>query len=478
MNYFKKPWILAVLGVVIVIAAFFIFSGKSKPAFETAKVVRGSVSEEVSVTGKVKPAKNVDLAFEKSGRIAAVRVQVGDHVYIGESVVVLDSADLKAQLSKAEADIAGQNSDLAKAKIILSNYYGSVSDVLNSAYAKADDAVRKQLDALFTNDNLQNPSLTFQTKDIATDNNLRQLRLLATTDLSSWASDLVAMGGTDSEGILQEYLTRSKNYLVNIRALLSKAMEAVVNAADSSLSSSLAESYKTSINTARTNVNTALSSITDQEQSIATQKASVVSLETSVKSYEASLANIKAQLSKTIIYSPISGVVTVQNAKVGEIASPSALMVSIISASNFEVEANVPEADIAKIKVGEAGAVTLDTYGNDTVFEIKVSSIEPAETIVEGVATYKTKFQFLKNDERVKSGMTANIVVFTDKRENVLTIPQRAVTSQNGEKSVLVDKGKGISEKRVIETGLRGVDGNVEVLKGLEEGESVITSKL
>ncbi|MEK7169376.1 MAG: efflux RND transporter periplasmic adaptor subunit [Patescibacteria group bacterium] len=478
MNYFKKPWVLAVLGIVIVIAVFLVFSGKSKSPFETARVVRGSVSEEVSVTGKVKPAKNVDLAFEKSGRIAAVNAQVGDRVYIGESVIALDAVEFEAQLSKAEADLAAQNSDLAKAEIILSNYYGSIPDILNNAYAKADDAVRKQLDALFTNDDLQNPSLTFQTKDIAIDNNLRQLRLSATSDLAGWSSDLAVMAGMDSKIEFQNYLVKSKNYLTTVRSLLSKAMEAVVNAADSSLTQSLIDSYKTNINTARTNVNAVLADITDQEQSISAQKAAVASLEANVKSYEAGLANIKAQISKTVIYSPISGVVTFQNAKVGEIASPGALMVSIISASNFEVEANVPEADIAKIKVGEEGTVTLDTYGNDIIFNIKVSSIEPAETVVEGVATYKTKFQFLKNDDRVKSGMTANITVFTDKRENALTIPQRAVTNQNGEKFVLVDKGNGVSEKRVIETGLRGVDGNVEILKGLEENESVITNNL
>ncbi|MEK7506265.1 MAG: hypothetical protein AAB572_01540 [Patescibacteria group bacterium] len=96
---------------------------------------------------------------------------------------------------------------------------------MNNAYAKADDAVRKQLDALFTNDDLQNPSLTFQTKDIAIDNNLRQLRLSATSDLAGWSSDLAAISGTDSDDALQNYLTRSKNYLINIRALISKAME-------------------------------------------------------------------------------------------------------------------------------------------------------------------------------------------------------------------------------------------------------------
>ena len=73
---------------------------------------------------------------------------VGDRVYIGESVIALDAVEFEAQLSKAEADLAAQNSDLAKAEIILSNYYGSIPDILNNAYAKADDAVRKQLDAL------------------------------------------------------------------------------------------------------------------------------------------------------------------------------------------------------------------------------------------------------------------------------------------------------------------------------------------
>ena len=199
------------------------------------------------------------------------------------------------------------------------------------------------------------------------------------------------MAGMDSKIEFQNYLVKSKNYLTTVRSLLSKAMEAVVNATDSSLTQSLIDSYKTNINTARTNVNAVLADITDQEQSISAQKAAAASLEANVKSYEAGLANIKAQISKTVIYSPISGAVTFQNAKVGEIASPGALMVSIISASNFEVEANVPEADIAKIKVGEEGTVTLDTYGNDIIFNIKVSSIEPAETVVEGVATYKTK---------------------------------------------------------------------------------------
>jgi len=102
-----------------------------------------------------------------------------------------------------------------------------------------------------------------------------------------------------------------------------------------------------------------------------------------------------------------------------------------------------------------------------------VVKIDPAETIIEGVATYKTTLQFEKSDGRIKSGMTANIDISTDKRENVLVIPQRAVVSEGAGKFVMVDNGTSNPEKRKIETGLRGIDGNIEVISGLSEGEKI-----
>ncbi len=471
----KRPWMLVITGVLIVVALIIVFSGGDEPAFETVIVTRGNVSEEVSATGSVKPVSNVDLAFEKGGRIASVRADVGDRVYVGEPIVVLEKSELEAQLSRAEADLANRKADLDKANVDLANYFGGISDVLNDGYAKADDAVRKQLDALFTNDELQNPSLSFSTKDIAVDNDVRNLRIMATGGLNQWLGELSAIKNAASYGDLSKYLENAAGYLSTIRSLLLKAMDAVVNASESSLSSSSADSYKANINTGRTNVNTAISGITSRKQSIGAQEAAITSIEASIKSYEAGIQNIKAQISKATIYSPIAGVVTVQNAKAGEIAAAGSAMVSIISANMLEIEAKIPEADIAKVKIGDQMEITLDTYGNDVIFEAKVSFIEPGETLVEGVATYKTKFQFSKRDDRVKSGMTANITIFTDKRENVLTIPQRVVTTKDGTKTVMIDLGNGKSEERVIKTGLRGVDGNVEVLEGLSEGERIIS---
>jgi len=171
----------------------------------------------------------------------------------------------------------------------------------------------------------------------------------------------------------------------------------------------------------------------------------------------------------------LDGIVTKVAAKVGEIVSAGVVQISVLSSAKFEIEVNVPEADIAKIKIGDRASVTLDAYGSDVFFDTQVVKIDPAETIVEGVATYKITLQFTHEDELVKSGMTANIDILTAKREQALIVPQRLVMIKNGKKSVLILVGQTVQEV-IIETGLRGSDGNTEILAGLKEGDLVVAN--
>ena len=165
------------------------------------------------------------------------------------------------------------------------------------------------------------------------------------------------------------------------------------------------------------------------------------------------------------------------DAKVGEMATVNVVIASVISSGDFQMTANIPEADIAKVKIGNIARVTLDAYGSDKFFDASVSKIDPAETMIEGVATYKTTFVFSKKDERVRSGMTANIDILANKKENVLAVPQRAVVSVGQEKNVLVDTGSPVPEERKIETGLRGTDGLIEVVSGLNEGDRIVGTR-
>ena len=70
--------------------------------------------------------------------------------------------------------------------------------------------------------------------------------------------------------------------------------------------------------------------------------------------------------------------------------------------------------------------------------------------------------------------MTANIDILTNKRDGVVAVPFRAIYDLNGKKVVKVQNGKVYTEKEVT-VGLKGSDGNTEIIKGLSEGEQVVT---
>ncbi|MCX6813693.1 MAG: efflux RND transporter periplasmic adaptor subunit, partial [Candidatus Azambacteria bacterium] len=442
---------------------------------EFVVVKKGDIVQEVSVTGNVKPVKSVDLAFEKSGRISATLVSVGSYVYSGDVLVREDSSELQSQLEKANADSEGQKAELNKSKVVLDNYYSAIPNILNDSYTKADDAVRKQVDNFFTDGESDTPKLNFTTTNSQAQTDSQNGRLASRAELNSWRDELNRLS-TISHEELNLALSKSTSHLEVINDFLLNTMDALEKA--SSLSQSTLDSNKANVTTARTNVNTALTNIEDQNQSINLQKAAIASEEASVKSYEAAIKNIEAQITKTILRSPISGVVTKQDAKAGEIAAANIVLISILS-SAYEIEANIPEVDIAKIKIGDSAKVTLDAYGKDVAFEAKVTAVDPAETMVEGVATYKTTLQFISNDKPVKSGMTANLDILSVKKDNALIIPQRAVASKNGDKFVnlydLSAKDGNIKEVKII-TGIRGSDGNIEVLEGLKEGDKVVIS--
>lgn len=220
-----------------------------------------------------------------------------------------------------------------------------------------------------------------------------------------------------------------------------------------------------------------------QEAQVRQAEANLASQKAQVSSNYANVQNYQAQLSKTILYAPISGLVTKMEAKVGEVVFPSSpysdsrvTFVSIISDKNYKIETYVAEVDIAKIENGDLTKVTLDAYGNDRKFEAIVTGVDPAETLLEGIPTYKVTLEFTEENEKIKSGMTANLDIQTDMREMVIAIPQRAVSTKDGKKYVKILINEYLIEENEVTTGLRGSDGTIEITNGIDEGDEVVLS--
>lgn len=224
-----------------------------------------------------------------------------------------------------------------------------------------------------------------------------------------------------------------------------------------------------------------------QEAAVRQAEAYLASQRAQVSSQYAIVQNYQAQMDKTVLYAPISGLVTKMEAKVGEVVFPSSpysdsrlTFVSIISDKNYEIETYVAEVDIAKIDIGDPTKVTLDAYGNEREFEALVTSVDPAETIIEGIPTYKVTLQFTEESEDIKSGMTANLDILTDMKEMVITVPQRAVSTKDDKKYVKILKGEEMGQPIIEEvevvTGVRGSNGTIEIIEGVNEGDEVVIS--
>lgn len=534
----KKTIIIILIAIIFIVIGFKLLNKNQISSYEFAVAKRGNLVHKISVTGRVKPAENIDLAFEKSGRVAKVYVKVGDKVRKGQVLISLDNKDLMAQLTQALAgvktataqlnqykaalesqqakldelkrgtrpeEIKVKEAELEKAQKDLDNYYRAVPDVLNDAYIKADDAINRQIDELFLNDNTSNPQLTFFVNDSQIEIDVELKRFISDQELSKFKSEIDNLSFDYLS--LDQSLIKAKNHLMIIRDFLNLLNEAINHAVG--LNQITIDTYKGYVNLARTNVNNAISQITTQQNYILSQKmtreriqnelalkqagatpeqiaaqeaqvrqakAMVLSQEAQLEYAKANVENIQAQIEKTILKTPIDGIIVKQEAKVGEIVLPNINIVSVISGAKFEIESYIPEADIAQVKIGDLAKVTLDAYGENVIFEAKVLKIDPAETIIEGVATYKTTLQFIKEDERLKPGLTANVDIITDQKENVILIPQRAIIDKDNEKIVKIIDERGLIKEVKIETGLSSLNGEIEILSGLKEGDKVIVS--
>ncbi len=503
----KSVWI-TVLTIAAAAAGYFFWRGApAEPQF--VEVKRGKVVQQVSVTGRTKSVKAVQLGFEQNGKVVRVAADVGERVRAGEILAQLDSETALAELERARAAVEVQQARLEElrrgtrseeiavalakydsAMQALDNADKTLADKIIDAYAKADDAVRYRTDPIFTDPRSTNPRFNFILANPTLASKLEQARVAQERTLSEWGSELAILR-RGAEPL--PFLVPAQENLRLSSAFLDMAA-AAVNALTptDTLSQAAIDTYRSNVSAGRVSVNAAAIGLSVAQEARANAESAVTiageelmlkragataeavgSQQAQVREAEASARALEARLSKYILRSPIAGIVTKRTIEAGELVGANVAVMSVISAHQFEIEAKVPEVDIAKLRTGQTARVTLDAYSSDTAFNVRVGKIEPGETIIDGVPTYLATFAFDEVDERIRSGMTANINIDTAVKENVLILPQRAIGVRDGARVVRVLDGNVIRVVRV-QTGLRGVDGSVEMPSGVSEGDRVL----
>ncbi len=211
-----------------------------------------------------------------------------------------------------------------------------------------------------------------------------------------------------------------------------------------------------------------------------------------------SIANqAKVNLEYAYIYSPIDGIVLDRAVSVGQTVASSfetpTLFTIAKDLTRMQVEADVDEADIGMVKVGQTAEFTVDAY-SDEVFEGTVQQVRMQPTTTSNVVTYTVIIEAPNPEEKLFPGMTANITIMI-KSDSGLSVPVEAVNyvmtpevaDKTGYEGALTLSGTGGSDKSVwvLENGMpelrpitTGMGDGIDfiVKSGLEEGEVVILS--
>ncbi len=485
--------------VIFIIIGFLLFTGGDKPKTESL-VERGVVEQEVVATGKVRSASEVDLGFERGGKVVRVSAKVGDTVSEGDTLVVLDQSELMADIKKANASLSDALINLDKAKRTsssdLSNAYDKLYIALVDAYTDARDSVLNTADRFFWSPKSSSP--LFEVRYVDGGNDVRFYvedtlarsisvergalnEVFVSWDLAIKNAKTNSADLSDELALTERNIDEVKNFLASLSYTLN-----TIKGYDQAYESTIA-GYKTSVTTVRTTLNSSLSELLAAKSNYlnAPRELSsglnvgfdeVLQEESKVEAARADLESLQSELAKTVLRSPIAGVVTKQDAKVGEIVTAGMQTTSVVADKNLEIVADISEVNIGKIEAGSNVKISLDAFPGE-VISGRVLYVEPGDKLVDGVVNYEVRVEFIgATPENIKTGLTSSLAISTERKEGVIRVPAFAVERRSGKRFVSVKTSDG-EEEREITVGIQGKDGFVEVLEGLSEGEIVLSAQ-
>ncbi len=286
--------------------------------------------------------------------------------------------------------------------------------------------------------------------------------------------------------LFQAKVDQSEADLKNARASLEKEK------------TSLADNLRT-LNRYKTLFQSNLVAQTDVDQAQTKYDLSTASVKTAqaqIETAQANLASARTNLNYTTIRSPVNGTVVARNVDVGQTVAASLQAPTLFTIAQdlkeMQVDTNVDEADIGRVKVGQTATFTVDSYPGEP-FTALVSQVRNAPTTVQNVVTYDVVLRVKNSELKLKPGMTANVSLIIEEKEDVLKIPNSALRFKPPRKdggapldAKKQKKGSVVwvlsAENKPVPASIRpGItDGQfTEVVGGkLKEGDAVITELL
>ncbi len=407
---------LAVLGF----AAYYYWGNQSSaPQYMTAKVERGNLRNTVTATGTLQAVTTVQVGSQASGTLSALNADFNSVVKKGQVIAQLDPAVSKAQVDQARANLQQARAGLTQ----------SIASVAGSR-AGVSDAQAKALAARSTVQNNQ-------------------------SGVSSSQANLAVLKAQLDDALAflkqQEYLMKSgviaqRDY--DLANTAYKTAEARYNQAAAQLNQAVLSEQSS----AGSGVAQSQAQVQQSQAQVQQSQAQVQQAQAQVQQAEAALRLAEVNLAHTTITSPIDGIVVSRDVNVGQTVAASLSAPTLFTIAGdltqMQVIANIDQADIGVVEQAKSVKFSVDAFpGKD--FDGKIQQMRLNPQNVQNVVTYNVVIDVNNPDQKLKPGMTANLTITIDERNNVLKVPNSALrftpTDASGQRISTNSNGAGNS---------------------------------
>ena len=511
----RTTWIIVgvVLAILLALGYFIMQRVSNRMAavpVQTGDVVSafiGDLAASATASGQVEAEQIATLSVSNPGMVEEVLVREGVSVNTGDDLVQLDTSDLALKVARAEQNVAlkkanleglldgPRESELASSEAAVSSAQAQLDDLLAgpSEYdiAESEATIRQQQSGVAS------ASASYQS---AVDS-------ISQVSIAAAEADLVNAqiaynqakdkNEENTDGITHEAMLDAAENLAIAQA---KADELRAGANQGKLNSASADISAASSNLAQAKANhdsilsgTTSDRIAAAEASLAQTKSTLANLVAGASTEDiaiaeaeleqAQLALIDAQdaLAKATIAAPFDGVVTTIYVTAGERASGELL--ELVS-DELKVILSVDEIDIGVLSPGQAAIITLETWPNENI-PGEIVSIAPS-AVVSGnnIVTYDVQINLEEPaDLPILVGMTANAKLITANNEDVLLVPNAAITADRQAGTYWVNRvtgeteGTPLTEEVEITIGFKD-DDYTQIMSGLADGDEVLVGEL
>jgi HlyD family secretion protein len=366
----RKTVFLAVGALCIVgsAAAWLVLRGQTSTQYRTATVGHGDINITVSATGNPNAVVTVQVGTQVSGIIQALFADFNSKVTKGELIARIDPAPFQAKVDQAKANVDAAQATVANTRSVILQAQANIQAAKSSLAAAQANVAKAQ-------------AMVDDTK--------------AKVDRRV----IMVAQGADAAEDLETAQTTWKSAVADFNAAVAQqqALEDSVKVAQDQLKVS--------------------NSVLAENQA-------------GVKQFSAALESAQIDLDHTNIKAPVDGVVVSRNVDVGQtvaasLAAPTLFLIAQ-DLTKMQLDTNVSEADVGRVQAGQQGTFTVDAYPGQ-VFKGAVTAVRKAPINVQNVITYDAVIGVSNPDLKLFPGMTANVKIFIDRRQNVLRVLNAAL---------------------------------------------------